>query len=298
MPKVKISICQFGLRDTKSYDEMADHLRKQCKKALETGPDLLMFPEFTTFGLLAMAGQNLKYADLGSAMREYISPFTPIYEKVFSEEARNSGSFIAGGSHWIQEEPGGPGYNTAHLFHPDGHIDRQKKNHLFPGETDWGTASFDGLAVYDLGWSKIGLMTCYDSEFPEVGRHFMLSGAQVLLCPSATYTERGFYRIRRCCAARAVENQLFVVEGHQAGSLSIPVDRPFTAFGRSAILCPIDEQTGVNNGILIEAPAGDSEMILSGEVDTDVLARSRDASEATILKDRRPSTYREHYTLF
>lgn len=298
MSKIRISICQFGLRDTRSFDDMAEHLKKQCRKALQTRPDLLMFPEYTTLGLLGMAGQTLKYASLGDAMRRYIFPFTPIYEELFSEEARKSGCVILGGSHWIQEEPDGPGYNTAHVFYPDGRIDRQVKNHFCPGEKDWETAFFDGLSVYDAGWAKIGIMTCYDSEFPEVGRHLMLNGAQIFLSPSATYTERGFFCIRRCCAARAVENQVFVVEGHQAGALSVPVDRCFTAFEKSAILCPIDEKTAINDGILVEASAGDHETIVNGEIDTDILAISRNASEATILKDRRPSTYKEHYKLW
>ena len=298
MPKIKVAICQFGLRDTRSYEEMAGHLREQCVKALETRPDLVLFPEFTTFGLLGMAEPDLRYSDLGPALEKFIAGFTPAYETLFTELAKESGAVIVAGSHWIKEEEDGPGFNTAHLFFPDGSVKRQKKNHLFPGETDWGTATYDGLEIFDIGKAKIGVMTCYDSEFPEVGRCFMLAGAQILLCPSATYTERGFYRIRRCCAARAVENQLFVVECHQVGGLSLPVDRPFTAYGRSAILCPIDDQTGLNNGVLIEAEAGDSEMIVTGEVDTDVLERSRTSSEATILKDMRINTYKEHYKIF
>jgi predicted amidohydrolase len=96
---------------------------------------------------------------------------------------------------------------------------------------------------------------------------------------------------------KALENQVFVAEGNQAGALSVPVDQPFNAFGFSAILAPIDEQTGLNNGVVVEAVAGDRELIVSGEVDLEVLARSRESSEATILKDRRPETYRTYYRL-
>jgi len=295
MSKFRLAICQFGLRDTTSYEEMQQHLLEQCEAALQSRPDLVLFPEFTTFGLLAMGGSDLKYKDLSRAVREHLAAFTSTYESLFSKLARESGTVIAGGSHWIQPDPGGPGYNTAHLFFPDGRIERQKKNHLFPGETDWGTATFDGLAIYDIGPAKVGLMTCYDSEFPEVGRHFMLAGANIVLCPSATYTERGFYRVRRCCAARAVENQFYVVECHQVGALSVPVDQVFTGFGRSAILCPIDDKTGVNDGVLLEAQAGDREMVIHGEVDLDILQASRESSEATILKDRRPESYKSCY---
>jgi len=126
----------------------------------------------------------------------------------------------------------------------------------------------------------------------------MLKGAQILLCPTGTNTERGFYRVRRCCAARAVENQIYVVECHSVGALTLPIDKPFTAYGRSAILSPIDDQTQVNNGIIVEAPDGDREAVVAAEVDLEVLERSRQSSEATLLKDRRPETYKKNYQLF
>jgi predicted amidohydrolase len=297
MPTLKLSICQFGLRETKSHDEMAERLRRACETALAAGPDLVLFPELTTIGLLAMAGPNLTYSELNQAFREHIAPFTPIYESLFCEMAQRSGATIVGGSHWVQNHGSETGYNTAHVFLPSGRIERQKKNHLFPGETDWGTLPHDGLVLLDIGRARIGVMTCYDAEFPEVGRHFMLNGADLLLCPSATYTQRGYYRIRRCCAARAVENQLFVAECHQVGSMTVPVDRPFTCCGRSAILCPIDEQTGVTDGVVVEADSGESERVVFSEVDLDLLEKSRRCSEATILLDRRPNTYQHNYRL-
>lgn len=297
MSRVKIALCQFGLQDANSFKELENHIIEQCRKAISEGPDIVLFPELLTIGLLAMAGPNLTYENLGRAMVESVAAFTPRYEAIFTDLARENGVLIAGGSHWIIDKKEGKGYNTAHLFYPDGRIERQRKNHLFPGETDWGTVPFDGLSVFDTPKARIGLMTCYDSEFPEVARHHMLKGAEILLCPSATYTRRGFYRVRRCCAARAVEDQIYVAECHQVGSLSVPVDQPFTGFGRSAILCPIDDQSMVDDGIMVEAGEGEEETVIVGEVDLEVLDRSRNSSEATILRDRRPETYKKHYQL-
>jgi predicted amidohydrolase len=298
MSKLKVAICQFSLRETNSYDEMASHLKEQCRLAAETGPDMIMFPEFTTFGLLSMAGADAGYADLPEIMPRIVGKFTPVYEQVFREEADRSGALIIGGSTWTQDEPGELGSNTAYLFFPGGRVAIQKKNHLFPGETDWGTVPHDILEIFEHAGATFGVMTCYDSEFPEVGRHFMNSGAQLLLAPSATYTVRGYYRVRRCCAARAVENQLFVIEGHQVGAIGVPKDKPFTGFGRSAILSPIDDQIGSDDGLVIEAADGKTETIVTGEIDLDALARSRETSEATILKDRRPETYKRSYRVF
>ncbi|MFX0199314.1 MAG: nitrilase-related carbon-nitrogen hydrolase [Candidatus Hodarchaeota archaeon] len=295
MSKVKIALCQFGLRDTKSFEELESRLKEQCRIAISSKPDIILFPEFLTIGLVAMAGAELTYANLHDAMVTYVAGFTEAYESIFTDLARKSGALIVAGTHWTPDDNEGRAFNTAHLFFPDGHIERQKKNHLFPGEEDWGTATFDGLAVFEIPKARVGVMICYDTEFPEVARHFMLNGAQILLAPSATYTERGFYRVRYCCAARAVENQVYVAECHAVGSLTVPTDKPFTAFGRSAIWCPIDDQIEVNNGIMVEAESSEQEMVVVGEVDLDSLERSRQSSEATILKDRRPHMYKKRY---
>ena len=301
MSRVRIALCQFGLKDTHSYVELEDHLREQCEKAITIHPDIIVFPEVVTFALLAMAGPNLTYKDLRQTVLDYVAPFTPIYEALFTNMAKQSGALIVAGTHWMMDEKlgKGKGYNTAYLFFPDGRIEHQRKNHLVtPDEEDWGIATFDGLTVFETPKAKIGVMICYDSEFPEVARHFTLNGAQILLCPTATYGERGFYRVRHCCAARAVENQIFVAQCHSAGSLTVPVDKPLTAFGHSAIWCPIDNVTMVNNGAIVEAEAGDKEVVVVGEVDLDVLERSRQSGEVTLLKNRRPETYKKYYELF
>jgi predicted amidohydrolase len=79
--------------------------------------------------------------------------------------------------------------------------------------------------------------------------------------------------------------------------MTLPTDEPITAFGRSAILCPIDDQIKVNDGIIVEADSCQEERVVVGEVDLEALERSRQSSEATILKDRRPEMYEKYYKL-
>jgi len=295
---LRVALCQFQLRDTWSYDELEAHLNDQFAKAWTGRPDLVVFPEFVTFGLLAMAGSGLRYEELEKPMREIIAGFTPRYETIFSGLAKAHQVAIVGGSHWVCPSSQGPGFNTAHLFYPDGRIVRQRKNHLFPGEVDWGTASSDELSVFDLLGTQAGLVTCYDSEFPEVGRHLMLNGAQLFITPAATYTRRGYHRVNRCCAARAVENQVYVLECHSVGELSVPVDRPFTAYGRSAVMGPIDDILQVDDGIISCATDGETETVVFADLYPALLEKCRTISEATVLKDRNPARYRSNYNLF
>ena len=297
MPSLKISLCQFRIRDIASVDEWVRNVRAQALLAAESQPDLIVFPEYVTFGLMSLAGA-FSSKDRGVVTRKHLGEFTPMYQALFSELAGTCNCLIAGGSHWTPSRTPGHGHNTAYLFHPDGGISRQPKNHLYPNEATFGTEPFDGLSVIETPKARIGLMTCYDAEFPEVARHFMLNGAQVLICPAATNTVRGFYRVRHCCAARAVENQVFVAVCHAVGLLSVPTDAPFTGYGRSAILAPIDDQTQAIDGVMIEAADPDEETIVTGEINMELLEKSREASEATILKTRRPDLYREHYRLF
>jgi predicted amidohydrolase len=297
MSTLKIALCQFRIRKIAAADEWVGHIRAQALAAAESRPDLIVFPEYVTFGMLSLAGA-FSSRERGAATLKYLGGFTRDYETVFSELARTCGCLIAGGSHWTPSGTTGCGCNTAYLFHPDGRIDRQPKNHLYPNEAAFGTEPFDGLSVIETPKARIGLMTCYDAEFPEVARHFTLSGAQALICPAATNTVRGFYRVRHCCAARAVENQVFVAVCHAVGSLSVPTDAPFTGYGRSAILAPIDDQTRTVDGVVVEAPDPEEESIVVGEIDLALLQKSRESSEATILKTRRPDLYRRNYRLF
>lgn len=298
MASIKIALCQFAIAPTPSFAAMEARLQAQCERALAHAPDLVVFPEYVTFCLLAMAGLTLHENERHRAILNYVASFTPRYERLFARLASESGAIIAGGSHWTPTGDPGRGFNTAYLFFPDGRIERQPKNHLYPDEATFGTERFDGLSVFATPKARLGLMTCYEAEFPEAARHLALGGAQLLLCPTTTNTERGYHRVRYCCAARAVENQIYVAACHSVGGLPVPVERPFTAYGRSAIFGPIDDQTGLANGIVCEAERPDTETILVGEIDLAALKRSRECSEATILKDRRPDLYRAHYGLY
>ena len=68
--RVRIALCQFGVRNTLSYREMEDQLKGYCEQALKQSPDIIVFPEYVTFNLLAMAGPILQEKDRQQALRE------------------------------------------------------------------------------------------------------------------------------------------------------------------------------------------------------------------------------------
>jgi predicted amidohydrolase len=114
----------------------------------------------------------------------------------------------------------GSATNVARMFHPSGKVGEYAKLMMTPWERDpWkvsaGPAS--GLQVFDIGIAKVGLVICYDIEFPLLSRALAEAGAEIILAPSNTETERGYWRVRTGCMARALENQVYTVHSPTVG---------------------------------------------------------------------------------
>lgn len=117
-------------------------------------------------------------------------------------------SNIVAGSHPVRIASGAT-RNRCHVFLRDGTAHHRDKLHPTPSEREaWGieggTARDADVIPTDCG--PIGIMICYDSEFPELPRRLVDQGAEILFVPYCTDDRRGHLRVRYCCAARAVEN--------------------------------------------------------------------------------------------
>jgi predicted amidohydrolase len=167
------------------------------------------------------------------------------------------------------------------LFTPDGRELMHAKTHIFPAESEWKTAEGDELEVWDLGPARTGVAICYETEIPEVIRILAYRGAEVILCPSFTLSEAGFWRVRHCAQARCIENQIYFVHCCAIGDAGAPLP---SAYGRSSILSPCDR--GWNpSGIVVEAEANQP-MVISARLDLDALHDNRETGAATTFHDR------------
>ncbi|MFC7511801.1 nitrilase-related carbon-nitrogen hydrolase [Streptomyces thermocarboxydus] len=133
--------------------------------------------------------------------------------------------------------------------HPEGTVHEHEKTHIFPGEAAWSTSEGDELKAIDLPFAKVGFAVCYEAEIPEVSSSLAEQGAEIILCPSYTFTEHGFWRVRHCAASRAIENQVYFVHCSTGGSPGAPLPNGWT---RSSILGPCD-QPWAANGVIAEA---------------------------------------------
>jgi predicted amidohydrolase len=246
----------------------------------------VIFPELFTVGLLTTYPNAER---LSAAALTRIDEFTAEYHDLFRQAARGRGQFIVAGSHL--ERHGERYFNVAHVFTPDGKDLTHKKTHIFPAEAQWHTAEGDDLEVWQLGPAKVGVSVCYEAEIPEVSRILALKGAEIILCPSYTFTEFGFWRVRHCAQARCVENQIYFAHCCTIGHPGAPLP---DGFGRSSILSPCDV-AWTPNGIVAEAETN-RPMVVTGTVEIEALYENRKKGAAPTFHDRsrRADVYRKY----
>jgi predicted amidohydrolase len=272
MPKIRLSAASFRAGRVDSFDDFADHAARLVRRAANDQPDFLVFPELFTGEIMNSFQESSLEAKFAR-----LAGYTPDYRDLFRRLARDHGFYIAAGSHPVQA--GGRLYNTGHLFTPTGEIWEQRKCHLFPAEAAWTTPG-EGVTVFETEKARVSILTCYDLEFPEMARLATVRGAELLLSPSATVDEQGYWRVRHCGQARCIEDQVYVVHSSLLGSVA---GLPF--WGKSSILTPCDAGFP-GMGIAAEGQPN-VEGIITAEVDTEMLHEIRERGAATTLRDRR-----------
>ncbi|MBW5448164.1 acyltransferase [Cohnella sp. CFH 77786] len=279
---MRVSAVQFELRDVASFDDFSRQVVHYARNAAEYGARFLLFPEFVTTPLLS-AGGGEESGDPVDKLPEY----TEAYESLFSGLAKSFGIYIIGGTHVTRR--GNRLRNTAYLFGPDGSVNTQDKLHITPTEKDeWNVQEGDGVRVFDTPYGTIGLLTCYDIEFPEIVRIVRAKGADVIFCPSCTDDRHGFYRVRYCCHARAVENQMYIVTTGTVGSLR-RVDFMRANYGQAAVITPNDIPFPPR-GILCEGEIN-ADMLITADLDLSLLEEVRRSGSVTTWRDRRTDLY-------
>jgi len=108
--------------------------------------------------------------------------------------------------------------NRAMFFAPNGAQTYQDKQIMSRFEHDPMDVRPNGpLTVFDTALGKIGVIICYDSEFPDLARALVEAGVEILLAPSCTSSLAGYWRVRIGAMARALESQCIVVHSPTTG---------------------------------------------------------------------------------
>ncbi|MBB6669182.1 carbon-nitrogen hydrolase family protein [Cohnella nanjingensis] len=281
--KMRVSAVQFQLRDVSDFAAYRGQVTHYVRNAAEYGAQFILFPEFVTTPLLSI---GVEAGGAGQPI-ERLLDYAEDYLGLFSGLAREFGVYIVGGTHLTKK--GDSLRNTAFLFAPDGSYQTQDKLHITPTEKEaWNVSDGEGVSVFDTPYGRIGLLTCYDIEFPEIVRMVRAKGADVIFCPSCTDDRHGFYRVRYCCHARAVENQIYIVTTGTVGSLE-RVDFMRANYGQAAVITPNDIPFPPR-GIQCEGEIN-GDMLITADLDLALLEDVRRAGSVTTWRDRRTDLY-------
>lgn len=152
----------------------------------------------------------------------------------------------------------------------------------------WGMVGGSELKAFDTDCGKIGILICYDVEFPELSRLLADEGIDILFVPFLTDTQNGYSRVRHCAQARAIENECYVAIAGSVGNLP-KVHNMDIQFAQSMVFTPSDFAFP-SNGIKAEATPN-AEMILLADVDLDLLRELNKAGSVRNLQDRRKDLF-------
>lgn len=213
-----IAAAQYPLDELQSEAQYEDKISRWVEEAVAAQAKLLVFPEYGAMELAALAGPDAA-ADLQGAI-DAVSDRLALQADVHSKLARAHDVTIVAAS-GPKRQANGIATNVAGIFHPSGKRGAYAKLMMTPWErAPWqisaGPAS--GLQMFDIGIAKVGLVICYDIEFPLLARALAEAGAEIILAPSNTETEHGYWRVRTGCMARALENQVYTVHSPTVGA--------------------------------------------------------------------------------
>lgn len=279
---IRLGLIQWQMRPYKDIKEVMQQAEYFIDAVSGYRCDFALFPEFFNAPLMA------KYNHLSEAeaIRKLAGYTDEIVDK-FSELALSYNINIITGS--MPELRNNALFNVGHLCRRDSTTERYEKLHVTPDEARvWGLQGGSQLKTFDTDCGKIGILICYDSEFPELSRLLAEEGMDILFVPFLTDTQNGFSRVRHCAQARAIENECYVVIAGSVGNLP-KVHNMDIQYAQSMVFTPCDFAFPAN-GIKAETTPN-TEMILIVDVDIDLLRELHQFGSVRNLKDRRKDLF-------
>ncbi|MCX8955071.1 carbon-nitrogen hydrolase family protein [Ruegeria sp. NA] len=211
---MKVATAAYDLDWLDSWAQYEDKLDRWVAEAAGQGAGLLVFPEYGAMEVSTLDGAEVA-GDLERSIRAVSDRFEDV-QNLHSRLASAYKTYILGASAPVVDGSGRP-VNRAAFYAPDGGRDHQDKQIMTRFEReDWDIAPGGPLKLFDTALGKIGVLICYDSEFPLLGR--ALSEADMILVPSCTEALSGYWRVRIGAMSRALENQCVTVMSSLVGA--------------------------------------------------------------------------------
>lgn len=280
---VRVGAVQWQMRPASALDELRVQLRYFVSVVSEYQADFVVLPEY--FNAALMAHFHTKNdADAVRQLAEYTEPIRAYLESLAVQYNINiiAGTMPEYSDHVLR--------NVCYLLRRDGTWDYQYKIHPTPDEEhEWALVGGDTLKIFDTDEGRVGILVCYDVQFPELPRMLAEQGMQILFVPYLTDTKSGYLRVRRCCQARAIENECYVVATGSTGTI------PNLAYmdihySQSAIFTPSDF-IFPHDAVKAEATPN-TETTLIADLDLGLLKELNQHGAVRNLRQRRLDLYR------
>lgn len=279
---VRIGLIQWQMRPFADLESLYEQIEFFVDAVSGYSCDFALFPEFFNAPLMA----QFNHLPESQAIRK-LADHTDMIKSKFSEIAISYNINIITGSMPFCE--GEQLYNAGFLCRRNGSIEMYRKIHVTPNEvSSWGMVGGNEFKTFDTDCGKIGILICYDVEFPELPRLLAEDGMHILFVPFLTDTQNGFTRVKRCAQARAIENECYVAIAGCVGNLP-KVSNMDIQFAQSAVYTPADFAFPTDGRKAEATP--NTEMTLIVDVDLDLLKELHSHGSVRNLKDRRTDIY-------
>ena len=275
MERIRVAALQYFIRPVKTFADFREQVAGLVDTAADYKCQLLVFPEYFTVQLLTLG-------DVRRPIREQVRDLAaqlPEFLDMMGGLAKRHKLHIVAGTIPVMSGSAGDVLNMSYFFSPQGTHGFQPKLHATRFESeDWKVSPGSTLRVFETALGRVAIAICYDVEFPEIARAAARCGAQILVVPSCTDDRQGYLRVRYCAQARAIENQMYVIQSSTVGSLPM-VPAVSLNYGQAAILTPSDFAFS-RDGILAEGIPNQETMVI-GELNLRTIVDSR--SSGTVL---------------
>lgn len=279
---VRLGLIQWQMRLYHDIVELFTQVEYFVDAVASYKGDFVLFPEY--FNAPLMADYNhLGYADAIRKLAEYTEE---IRDRFMNLAVTYNINIVTGSFPLMKDEKL---YNTGFLCRRNGTFETYQKVHITPDEIKtWGLSGGNQVEVFETDCGPVGVLICYDVEFPELSRILAQQGMSILFVPFLTDTQNGYSRVRYCARARAIENECYVAIAGSVGNLP-KVENMDIQFAQSVVFTPCDFSFPTT-GIKAEATPN-TEMILVADVDLDLLKELHNFGGVQNLKDRRTDLY-------
>ncbi|HRP90653.1 MAG TPA: bifunctional GNAT family N-acetyltransferase/carbon-nitrogen hydrolase family protein [Edaphocola sp.] len=279
---IRLGLVQWQMRPFKTIEAFFEQVEFFVDVLSDYKSDFVLFPEFFNTPLLA----EYNHLPEHEAMRALSEKTATIKQKI-SEYAISYNVNIISGSMPVVED--GLLYNVSFIHHRNGKINEYRKIHITPNEKKhYGFTGGSKIKVIDTDCGKIGVLICYDVEFPELPRLLADQGMKILFVPYLTDTQNAYTRVRACAQARAIENECYVAIAGSVGNLP-GVSNMDIQFGQAAVFTPSDFSFPVNATKAEATP--NTEMTIIVDVDLNQLKDLHYNGSVRTMSDRRKDLY-------